>query len=170
MSHYCLLCGAKLSQRSIESRDREVCQKCGWIKYDQLKVTAGVLVERDHKILLVKRAIEPWRGYWYLPAGFVEDNESPRDAAEREGFEETNLKISVTRLIDVYYYTDDPRGNGLLILYSGIITSGTKKITPEVQAINFFSQQEIQSLKLAGGSHNLAILEWASGKSRANPK
>ena len=170
MIHYCLLCGNELNQRSIEGREREVCQQCGWIKYDQLKVTAGVLVERDNKILLVKRAIEPWKGFWYLPAGFVENDESPSEAAEREGFEETNLIISAIRLIDVYFYNDDPRGNGLLILYSGIITSGTEKLTPEVQEISFFSRQEIQSLKLAGGSHNLAILEWTSGKSRDNPK
>jgi ADP-ribose pyrophosphatase YjhB (NUDIX family) len=153
-----------LSQRSIEGREREVCQQCGWIKYDQLKVTAGVLVERDKKVLLVKRAIQPWRGYWYLPAGFVENDESPREAAEREGFEETNLKISTKDLIDVYYYNDDPRGNGLLILYSGTITSGIEKLTPEVQEISFFSRDEIQSLELAGGSHKLAIQEWVSGK------
>jgi ADP-ribose pyrophosphatase YjhB (NUDIX family) len=159
-----------LSQRSIEGREREVCQQCGWIKYDQLKVTAGVLVERDKKVLLVKRAIQPWRGYWYLPAGFVENDESPREAAEREGFEETNLKISTKELIDVYYYNDDPRGNGLLILYSGIIISGTVNLTPEVQEINFFSRDEIQFLELAGGSHNLAILDWAARKSVDNLK
>ncbi len=170
MSHYCLLCGNELSQRSIEGREREACQHCGWIKYDQLKVTAGVLVEKDNKVLLVKRAIQPWRGYWYLPAGFVEDDESPREAAEREGFEETNLKISTDHLINVYFYNNDPRGNGLLILYSGIITSGTEKLTPEVQEINLFSREEIQTLKLAGGSHNLAIQEWASRISVDNPK
>lgn len=170
MIHYCLLCGNELSQRSIEGHEREVCQQCGWIKYDQLKVSAGVLVERDNKVLLVKRAIQPWRGYWYLPAGFVENDESPREAAEREGFEETNLKIFATCLIDVYFYDDDPRGNGLLILYSGIINSGTVKLTPEVQEISFFSREEIQSLELAGGSHNLAILDWVSGKSVGNLK
>lgn len=170
MSHYCLLCGNELSQRLIEGREREVCQQCGWIKYDQLKVTAGVLVEKDKKILLVKRAIQPWRGYWYLPAGFVEDDESPREAAEREGFEETNLKISTDHLINLYFYNDDPRGNGLLILYSGIITSGKEELTPEIQEISFFFREEIQSLELAGGSHNLAILEWASGKGWDNPK
>lgn len=164
MSHYCLLCGTKLIQQPIEGREREICQRCGWIKYDQLKVTAGVLVERENKVLLVKRAIQPWRGYWYLPAGFVEADESPREAAEREGFEETNLKISATLLLNVYFYNDDPRGNGLLILYSGIITSGTVKSNHEVQVISFFSRDEIQSLELAGGSHNLAILDWVSGK------
>lgn len=170
MIHYCLLCGNELSRRSIEGREREVCQHCGWIKYDQLKVTAGVLVEKDNKVLLVKRAIQPWRGYWYLPAGFVENDESPRDAAEREGFEETNLKISTGHLINIYFYKDDPRGNGLLILYSGIITCGEEKLSSEVQEISFFSHKEVRSLKLAGGSHNLAIHEWASRMSKDNPK
>ena len=168
MNHYCLLCGNKLFQQIIEGRDREVCRQCGWIKYDQLKVTAGVLVEKDNKILLVKRAIQPWKGYWYLPAGFVENDESPRDAAEREGFEETNLKIKTQNLIDLYFYKDDPRGNGLLILYSGVIQSGKAKPNSEAQEIGFFSQDEIKSFNLAGGSHNLAIMEWVSGKRKSN--
>lgn len=170
MSYYCLLCGNQLSQRLIEGRERGVCPQCGWIKFDQLKVTAGVLVERDGKVLLLKRAIQPWRGCWYLPAGFVENDESPRGAAEREGYEETNLKISAKELIGLYYYHDDPRGNGFLILYQGTITSGTEKFTPEIQEIGFFSREEIQSLRLAGGSHDIAIRDWASWKSKDDPK
>jgi ADP-ribose pyrophosphatase YjhB (NUDIX family) len=153
-----------LFQQALEGREREVCLQCGWIRYEQLKVTAGILIELDGKILLVKRGIQPWRGFWYLPAGFVEADESPRQAAEREGFEETNLKISAMRLIDVYFYNDDPRGNGLLILYAGKITSGTIKLNPEAQEIRYFSREEISSLQLAGGSHNLAIQEWKTGK------
>jgi ADP-ribose pyrophosphatase YjhB (NUDIX family) len=167
MSHYCLLCGNQLSQRKIENRHREICQTCGWINYDQLKVTAGVLVECDNRILLVKRAIEPWKGYWYLPAGYVEGDEQPKLAAEREGIEETNLIIKASDLIDVYFYNDDPRGNGLLILYLGKIIGGEIKTNNEADEIRFFHPSEIPSLKLAGGSHDKAIHNWQSKKSQS---
>jgi len=167
MSHFCISCGSKLSLKRIEGREREICLNCGWIKYDQLKVTAGMLVEKNGKILLVRRAIQPWKGFWYLPAGFVESDEHPKKAAEREGFEETNLKIEAKELVNVYFYDDDPRGNGLLILYSGIILAGEIKPGPEALEINFFATDEINSMKLAGGSHNLAIQEWISRNGKA---
>lgn len=117
---------------------REVCPVCQWIFYPQLKVTASVLVVREGKILLVQRAKEPWKGYWYLPAGYVENDETPRMAAEREAEEETGFSIISKDLIDTYFYDDDPRGNGLLILYSGTISSGEIRNNAEAMAIEFF--------------------------------
>jgi 8-oxo-dGTP diphosphatase len=166
MNHYCLTCGSKLIKKKIEEREREICPQCGWIKYDQLKVTAGVLIEDGKKILLVKRAIDPWKGYWYLPAGYVENDEHPKSAAERECFEETNLKIKAGNLVNVYFYDDDPRGNGLLILYAGTIEGGEIKPNQEATEIRYFGYDEIESQRIAGGSHNIAIQDWVSKKGK----
>ena len=70
-------------------------------------------------------------------------------------------------LISIYFYNDDPRGNGLLILYSGKIKSGIVKINREVEEICFFLPAAIQSLSLAGGSHNIAIHEWVKKNQKA---
>lgn len=94
-SHFCLQCGERLTQKWIEGRQRELCPACGWIHYEQRKVSAGVRVQENGKLLLVQRGIEPWRGNWYMPAGFVEVDEQPEDAAVRETFEETGLRVEV---------------------------------------------------------------------------
>ena len=158
--HFCYQCGFLLSNRVIENYPREVCPNCGYIHYLQVKPTAGVLVEKDNRLLVVQRSYEPWKGCWNLPAGYMEVDESPCQTAEREALEETGYKIKCGDLIDVYFYDDDPRGNGLLILYEGIITGGKMKGNAEVERIDFFSCSELQHVPLAGGSHDLAIQTW----------
>jgi ADP-ribose pyrophosphatase YjhB (NUDIX family) len=170
MNHCCLNCGHRLEIKIIENRKREICPVCGWINYVQLKVTAGILVIQDTKLLLVQRAIEPWKGHWYLPAGFVEDDETPIHAAEREAREETGLEIHAVALLNIYLYNDDPRGNGLLILYSGRILGGKIKINSEAKDIRFFYSKDIDTLKLAGGSHNIAIRDYFSRISKVDTK
>lgn len=157
---HCLLCGSVLHKKMIESRERDECPICGWVYYPQLKVTAGVVVEKEGKILLVKRNMDPWKSCWYLPAGFVENDESPHDAAEREAHEETGLEIMAGKLIDVVFYNDDPRGNGIVILYEGIIKGGSIKKNSEALDIQFISKNKVKYLNLAGGSHNVFILKW----------
>lgn len=151
-----------LNKKKIETRERFVCPTCGWVYYPQLKVTAGVVVEKEGKILLVKRNIDPWKSCWYLPAGFVENDESPHNAAEREALEETGFKIEAKKLLDVLFYNDDPRGNGILILYKGIIMGGLIRENSEAMDIQFLSKDQVKYIDLAGGSHNVFILKWSS--------
>ena len=153
-------CGSPMGVHIIENKPREFCPICNWIYYPQLKVTAGVLVEAESKILLIQRAKEPWRGLWYLPAGYVENDESPRDAAEREGFEETGFSLRIDCLRDIYYYDDDPRGNGILILYSASILGGEINENEEAMSIKFYKPSELEKLKLAGKAHKRAIADW----------
>lgn len=101
----------------MDSREREICPACGWVYYLQLKVGAGVLIEKDDQILLLQRAHEPWKEAWNIPAGYVEADEHPKDAAKREVFEETGLVVEIGELLKAYYYSDDPRGNGVALIY-----------------------------------------------------
>jgi len=158
---YCQSCGSILQKKLIEARERNECPICGWVYYPQLKVTAGVLVEKEGKILLVQRNIDPWKSCWYLPAGYVEDDEPPRIAAEREALEETGFEIETGAIKDVLFYNDDPRGNGILILYQGKIISGAITKNKEAMDIRFFSIAEIDNIKLAGGSHDISIRNWS---------
>jgi len=126
-----------------------------------LKVGAGTVVEKDGNLLLVRRDHDPWKGCWCLPAGYLEVDEKPRAGAERETFEETGLVVQTGRLLEVYFFADDPRGNGLLILYAAEILSGELRGSPEGREVAFFAPQDLPS-QLAGGQHDRAIQLWRS--------
>ena len=158
-SHHCLKCGAALELRFMDSREREICPACGWVYYLQLKVGAGVLIEKDDQILLLQRANEPWKEAWNIPAGYVEADENPKDAAKREVFEETGLIVEIGELIKVYYYLDDPRGNGVALIYKAEVLGGELRVDHESSAARYFHWHEIPE-KLAGGGHDQVILEW----------
>ena len=95
MAHYCFQCGTQLELRIRDNREREICPACDWVYYAQLKVGAAVLIEQDGKLLLLKRNHEPWKGTWMVPAGYVEADEDPKDAAVREVLEETGLEVEI---------------------------------------------------------------------------
>jgi len=161
MSHYCYECGNSLEWRLVDYREREVCPSCGWIYYVQLKVGAAVIIEQDDKLLLLQRSHEPWVGSWMLPAGYVEADEDPREAAKREVYEETVLDVELGELFKTYYFSDDPRGNGVAFVYRATKISGELHINSESNAMQYFSWHEIPSYLTKGG-HDRIIAEWCS--------
>ena len=84
---------------------RFVCNNCGTIHYQNPKIVVGSIPiwEQDNKIhiLLCRRAIEPRRGYWTLPAGFMENEETTSDAARRETLEEAGARIELHELFSL---------------------------------------------------------------------
>lgn len=86
-----------------DERPRRVCDRCGFIDYVNPKIVAGsVATAADGRILLCRRAIEPRRGFWTLPAGFMEEGESVEQAAAREAREEACAEIEIDGLLGVY--------------------------------------------------------------------
>lgn len=144
---------------ALEGRQRLACAACGWVYYPQLKVSAAALIEQDGKLLLVRRAHEPWKGQWYLPAGYVEADEPPARAAERETLEETGLKVKAERLVDVYYFDDDPRGNGILMVYACQILNGALTTSAETTAYGFFDPDRLPA-PITGAGHQPAVQDW----------
>ena len=159
MQHYCFHCGTVLASRLLDHREREACPNCGWVHYEQLKVGAAVIVEKDDKLLLVQRNHEPWKGSWMMPAGYVEVDEHPRDAARREVLEETGLVVELSDLIDIYFFTDDPRGNGVSFVYRAEKVSGEVKLNSESIDANYYAWNEIPSYLTRGG-HDKMIQNW----------
>ncbi len=162
MAHYCLQCGAELKIVWNE-RERETCPRCGWVYYPQQKVSAAGLIVKNDRILLVRRAFEPWKDCWYLPAGYVEVDEDPADAAGREVLEETGLIVRVRRLMSGYFFDDDPRGNGFLLVYECGVRDGELSLTPETREAGYFSRDQLPQ-PLAGAGHAKAILDWQAGR------
>ena len=82
---FCPLCRFYLCREQIDGRQRLVCQKCGWVYYDNpLPVAACVTIDKEAKILVVKRNLKPGINKWVLPGGFVESSEAPETACLRE--------------------------------------------------------------------------------------
>jgi 8-oxo-dGTP diphosphatase len=127
-------------------RQRPTCQTCGWIYFADPKVAVAVLIENQNQVLLVRRANDPQRGLWTLPAGFVDAGEDPIQAGERECFEETGLRVKITKLIDVLSGIEHPRGAHIVIAYRGEIVNGSLQPGDDVDQVSFFSREELPDL------------------------
>src|SRR5690606_33499003 len=99
--NYCQVCAAPMVDRMAYGKLRRVCPACGFVHFDDPKVAVVLFIEQDDRVLLVRRGINPERGKWALPAGYVDAGEDPREAAVREAREETSLEVRITRLLDV---------------------------------------------------------------------
>jgi len=165
MATFCQVCGSQMDQVEVDGRVRAVCGNCGYIDYLNWKVSAGVRIDTGGKILLVRRGYEPWKGKWHMPAGYVEIDETPLQAAEREAQEETGYIVEAEKLVDCYLDTEDPRGNVIILLYDARIKGGKPTINAEVESIGFFSPEEIRSLELAGMSAENEIRDWIESQS-----
>lgn len=97
---YCPDCGQTVSNKTPEgdTRSRWICDACATVHYQNPKIVVGCVPERDGKILLCKRAIEPRYGYWTVPAGFMELGESIAQGAARETLEEACAEVEIGHL------------------------------------------------------------------------
>lgn len=144
--NFCPRCGSSLELAQRFGRIRPICQRCGWIFFPDPKVASAVLIERDRKILLVRRANDPERGKWTLPAGFVDAGEDPAQAAERECLEETGLQVKVLDLLDVMAGQEHARGANIVIFYRAEILSGIPTPGDDVDRVDFFSLEALPPL------------------------
>ena len=85
-----------------DTHGRDVCNRCGFVNYENPKIVVGSVVRNEGKFLLCRRAIEPRRGFWTIPAGYLELNENPQDGARREALEEANADLNLSSLLAVY--------------------------------------------------------------------
>ncbi len=149
-------------ETEVDARARPVCPACGHVLYRQLKVGAGSLLLHDGALLLVQRGpgASAFPGAWCLPAGFCEADEPPAVTAARETEEETGLQVQITCLLGTYYFEDDPRGNGVLLVYEAELSGGQLHTDGhEIDATGFFAPDELPE-PLCGGGHDQAIRAW----------
>ncbi len=97
---FCSQCGDPVTLKipDDDNRPRFVCGSCDRIHYENPKIIAGCLPIWEDKVLLCRRAIEPRHGYWTLPAGFMENDETIQQAAVRETMEEANARVELQEL------------------------------------------------------------------------
>lgn len=164
--NYCPCCGHALVDKFIFGRTRRKCLNCGFVFFRDPKVAAGVLAEQAGRVLLVKRLYEPHQGDWALPAGFVEIDEGPVQAALRELTEETGLIGRITGVAGTYHVRSDPRGPIVLIVYHAQIVGGELKAGDDAEEARFFTREEVPQ-NLAFVSTRRAVYRWSRQIGRA---
>jgi ADP-ribose pyrophosphatase YjhB (NUDIX family) len=143
---YCTRCGAEVSHEEKFEMIRPICPQCGWIYFVDPKVAAAVVIEKEKRVLLVRRANEPYRGLWTLPAGFVNGGEDPAEAAARECLEETGLTVNVKRVLDVIAGREHNRGADFIVVYEAEIIAGELTPGDDADAVEWFSYDELPPL------------------------
>ena len=148
---FCPRCATPLETRLFEGKPRRTCLACGYIRFSEPKVGVGVMVVQEGKILLVQRAMNPERGKWTVPAGYLDYGEDPRQIAAREAEEETHLQVAVTELIDVYYNPESLTHGGasIFIMYRATVIGGTLQADDDAAAAAFFPLDHLPELAFA---------------------
>ena len=163
---YCPHCAARLVQKREFDRVRPTCPQCGFIHFRDPKVATIGFVEYDGQLLLVQRAIDPARGKWALPGGFVDAGEMPAEALVRELQEEVGLDVRVLELLEIYAM-ERPDGSipGFVMVYRATLADGellTLKANDDVAAAGWFAPDEIPP-DLAFTSTQALIARWQQG-------
>ena len=150
-----------------DDHERSVCDRCGYVAYENPKVVAGSVASApDGRLLLARRAIEPRDGYWTLPAGYMEMNESVEDAARREAREEAGAELDLDRVLAIYSV---PRIGQVQVMFRARLTN-PGAIAPGVESreVGLFAWQDLPWDDFAFPTVHWALRHWreAEGSNR----
>ncbi len=149
-----------------EDRERLVCPDCDYIVYENPKIVVGSVVAADDgRILLCRRAIDPRKGYWTLPAGYMELNETTADGAIREAWEEARARIEIDCLLAVY---NIPRISQVQMIYRARLAAPEIAAGPESLEVRLFAWDDIPWDELAFPSVVWALNEWRDRRGRSD--
>lgn len=141
-----------------DDRERLICDGCGVVIYENPKIVVGSVAAWEEKILLCRRAINPRKGYWTLPAGYLELNEQAAEGALREAWEEARAELLLDQLLAVYSI---PRISQIQLIYRAALRAPDVEAGPESAEVGLFAWEEIPWPDLAFPS-----VHWALGHYR----
>jgi ADP-ribose pyrophosphatase YjhB (NUDIX family) len=160
---HCSRCGAALDHGPLpeEYRSRHHCPRCGYVAYVNPRLVVSTLPVTDAGgLVLVRRAIEPGRGAWTQPGGFLEADETAIQGAVRETLEETGLIVEPTRIVGLY---SRPQAAVVVVAYEATILGGSMHPTPESLEVRAFEPEEIPWARLAFNTTIWALRDWVAG-------
>ncbi len=155
------------SRRIPEDDDRErlVCDQCGHIAYENPKIVVGSVAIHEGRVLLCRRAIEPRRGFWTLPAGYLELGESPEEGTLREAREEACVTLEIDQLLAVYSIT---RISQVQLIYRARLASPKFAPGPESQEVELFDFDALPVNELAFPSVQWALDDYQASRDKAD--
>lgn len=160
----CPLCATALLTGLVAGRARQYCPNCTFVDYRNPRPVAGCLVVRDDHIVLVRRAVAPRLGYWALPAGYIEDRESPEEAARRETLEECGLRVELERLLGVYAVLPlGPDPSLIALYYLARPVGGALQAGDDAADARYFAIEDLPT-ELAFPRHHDVIARWLANR------
>ena len=146
---------------------RDVCGHCGFVDYKNPKIVVGSVVRHAGKILMCRRAIEPRKGFWTVPAGYMELGETPDEGAAREALEEACAAIRIEGLLAVYSV---PRISQVQLIYRATLADPHVSAGPESLEVGLFGWDQIPWDEIAFPTvHWMLAAERAVQEGRASP-
>ena len=141
---YCYKCGHKTEKIEQDGRTRNYCPNCDTILYvNPIPSVAICTVNKRDEILLVRRAVEPEKGRWCLPGGFIENGETSQKTALRELHEETGLHGYSPELLGIETHLNGYFGDILLIGYSIILKDFNPTAGDDAAEVRFYKFSEM---------------------------
>ena len=148
---FCSSCGSHLVEKMPrdDDRRRHVCPGCDTVHYQNPKIVTGCLPVWEDSILLCRRAIEPRSGYWTVPAGFMELDETVEQGAVRETWEEARAQVEIQAPYSMFNL---PHVNQLYVIYRARLKNLDFRPGPESEDVRLFAEQDIPWDDLAFGT------------------
>jgi len=147
--HFCPRCSAPVELLFTQGRTRPVCNSCGYIIYvNPIPAATCVLLDAGN-VLLALRGVEPHRGEWCLPGGFIELGESPEEAARRELLEETGINAEKFSLTGVYSSFPETRIHVLLVAFRVLEWTGKPTAGDDASDVQWFDVNNVPPLAFA---------------------
>lgn len=145
---YCMSCGSALEIREMEGVSRRACPDCSFVHWGNYSIGVGALVLKDEKVLLVRRAQDPGKGYWTNPGGYIEQFEMIHETIQREVLEESGVEAVVKSVVAV---RDQPRNiHNVYIAFTMDYVKGEPVPDGiEVDAAGFYTLQEMEGMNVA---------------------
>jgi len=162
---FCANCGAAVVQRVPpgDSLPRWVCDNCGEIHYQNPKLVVGTIPQHEGRVLLCRRAIEPRYGYWTLPAGFMENDETAAQAALRETLEEAGATVE---LGEPFTLISVPRVNQVHLFYRARLRDLEFKPGEETLEVALVEEAAIPWQEIAFRTVGLTLKRWFADRER----
>lgn len=164
--NFCPICGGQLKHEHDGERDRPFCERCVRFYYRNPVPAACCVVAQDETLLLVRRGVEPCKGQWCLPGGFVELGETTEEAALRELWEETGLEGRNPLLLGVSTQPSRLHGGVVILGYEVEIAGGELKAGSDVMALDYFTHSERPPIPFTAHRELLAIFDGKQPKGR----
>lgn len=162
---YCPYCATALEVREVYRQQRPVCPNCHFVQFQDPKVAVIGLVTHQQQVLLIRRSVEPGKGLWALPGGYMDAGEMPEAALQRELLEEVGLPVKIHAMLDVFpMVVGAGRTQGIVLAYHAVPIHGdqtTLICDDDVCEAGWFTTANLPTALAFESTHTL-LAQWGA--------